>query len=405
MTDALSQVLGRMSNDYRQTVAFYGNIQGRPGIRRTPRRLLNDTGFLETTDFTYLVPSPSHVEVGSDPRANTSIVLHPYGLREDVQRLISDEPADRRVRSSDHMGHNQPGVVAYPGAPSWIISADQSLSTVGLNRTINLVRRVTNAHQGPAYHFIVNRAGDIIVTAALDDIVRAFRSSETSIDVAVETAIAIPRQEWADKQYDNMVELPLTVLQLTTLSILCAKLLTAYPAITRDETGLIYAWPTDYPQTHVSNFQTDPPAASIPFDYSQANREAFFLQVTTQGLFDLSTEIYRPVATAPTPIATRTEARTSISTADTAGALSVRLGNYAGVAAAERSTEMQSSVRRRFFVQRINTTNHDADGASAAAAHVSASVTTMGHQPAAVQNYEPMAYNYATGLWGDDQSY
>ncbi len=406
MPDALSQVLSRMSNDYRSTVAFYGNIQGRPGIRRAPRRLLNDTGFLETTDFTYLVPSPSHVEVGSDPRANTSIVFHPYGLREDVQRLISDDPVDRRVRSSDHMGFGQPGVVGYPGASDWITTADQSLSTVSLQRTINLVRRVTNAHQGPAYHFIVNRAGDIVVTAALDDIVRAFQSSATSIDVAVETALAIPRQAWQDKNFDSILELPFTEVQLTTLSILVAKLLTAYPAITRDETGLVYAWPPDYPQTTVANFQTTPQDASaVPFDYSQATREAFFLRVDTQGTFDLATEVYRPVQTAPTPIATRTEARTSIATADTAGALSVRLGNYAGIAAAERSNEMQSNVRQRFFVQRVNTSNADGDASAAAAAHVQASIPTLSHAPAAVTNYAQLAYNYATGLWGDEQSY
>lgn len=415
MSDALSRVLTRMANDYRSTVGFYGNIFARPGFSRTPRRLLSDTGFLESTDFTYLVPSPSHVETSQELRTVTKIVLHPYGLREDVQRLTSLRPEQRRVLSPQQMGQDRNGVVAfpYPGRPQqrpdYYVSADQESDTTSFNKTINLVRRITNAGQGPAYHFIVNRRGDIVVAAAIDDVVRVSPTGEeTVIDVAVETSLAIFRSDWDSRNFESLREMPLTDLQLTTLAILCGKIFTAFPAIPHTfPDGVEYVWPTsEFPTTSPSSLlpTSEAEISQLGFDYSPTTTEAFFNRVVAQGSYDLAREVWRRPGVSPPPMATRAEARTAIAQGDTLGRQSVEMANYATAAAAERSNEMQTLDRPRVFVRRINGANADADHAAEGASHTAAA-SSLSHQPSSVQNYVQLAYDYTTGFWGDNQTY
>ncbi len=58
--ETLTRVLTNAAADTRRTVAYYGNLQA-SGPARRPRRLLSEVGFPQSTSFSHIVPSASHV--------------------------------------------------------------------------------------------------------------------------------------------------------------------------------------------------------------------------------------------------------------------------------------------------------------------------------------------------------
>jgi hypothetical protein len=120
--------------------------------------------------------------------------------------------------------------------------------------------------------------------------------------------------------------------------------------------------------------------------------------VTAEGLYDAATEVFRrdpPAATG------RAEAQAAIGHEDTLGATTLLLGAYADVAAADRSDGMQEVSRRRVFVQRARVAHQEGD-AGAEAAGTAANSERLAPVLPLVEGSGPHAYNYLTGLWGDE---
>lgn len=404
----LQAVLGRLASDRRRTVAYYGNVEAQPGSSQAPRRLLSDTGFPSTTQFTYLVPASAHVVRHEDPRAATRVTICPYGVVEDRARLVSTNETDRRVRTSNASGST--GLRVCPLNDAYLVSAELDDDTYAEAKTVRLVQSITNPRGGPAYHVVINRRGDVIVAAALDDTTRASGdNAEVSIDVAVESALAIRQADHAARQLNELVELPFTTPQLAALAALIGKLAAAYPAITQRLTpattsgaGYAYRWPITTPDATPRNLTSGAWRAHSPFNHEDSDAPRIFRIAADRRPFDLTTEVFRS-ADAPRARTGRAEAQAAVSQADTAGAESVMLGAYAALAGEERATEMQQATRLQVFVQRIAMAHHDAAEAGQAAGQVAEAGSPAAPSPAA--NVSPHVFDFTTGLWGDGASY
>lgn len=412
-SDALSRALTQLSNDRRRTVAHYGNVTGREGSSLIPRRLLSDTGFFTDTQFSYIAAAASNLTILADPRKPDRIVFRPYGIREDLQRLLSTEGQDRVERTDALLGGT--GITHYPASTDFVMSADLDAGTVGLQKTLNVARQVTDQRGGPAYHAIINRRGDIIICASIDDETSATPDlGEVSIDVALETAIVMSRDDHFDQRNTNLIEIPFVDVQLTTLAVFIAKLRTAYPSIPATivkearSAGLSYLWTQEEQQRYV-NFGLRPLNFSSGswrnqdhrFDYTTTDDIQFLGRIVNQGAFDLATEVFRSDQQAP-PTSAREIARTAIGTVDTAGAQSVYLGAYASVAAQDRNADLQSMTRRQIFVQRAGVAHHDADSASEQAGAVTEGAEATDEESnTPVVSTGPHVYDFAEGLWLD----
>jgi len=401
-------VLGRLANDYRRTVAYYGNIEARPGFNATPRRLLSDVGFPTTSQFTYLVPSRAHVIVNEDARAITRLTFCPYGLAEDRRIILSPDEADRRVRTSSESGAT--GLRVCPLDPAYLVSSELNDETVSEQKTVRLIRRIVSTAGGPAYHVIINRRGDVIVAAALDDTTRAAGdNAEISVDIAVESALSITQEAHVARRFDSLIELPFTTTQIAAIVTVIAKLTAAYPAIARalvpSETsgpGVAYRWPITTPDATPRNFSRGAWRGTSPYDHALCDAPRIFEQVAERRAFDLTTEVFRS-ADAPEARTGRAEAQTAVSQADSAGEESALLGAYSIVAGEERASEMQGTRRIQLFVQRIHMAHHDANQTHEVAG---AAATASSHAaPTPPQNILPHVFDFTTGYWGDGKSY
>jgi hypothetical protein len=289
--------------------------------------------------------------------------------------------------------------------------------TYSAQKTALVVRGLTST-QGPAPHFIVNRRGDIIVGPGIDGETSVlFAYADTGIFIAVESALAIAREDHAARRFDRIVELPLASVQLITLGVLVNKLMTAlgssvpatfYDNLSATAAGFTYGWVDTLEGVSPYNFRQRPKPAPHPalrFDYSTSTGPDFFSSVVlAQGSFNLATDIWRPLA-APRPIAGREEVRAALGSVDTAGAESVYMGNYATLAAGERSSEMQTTQRAQMFVQRMRVSHTGADEAATQAANATETGTSTvlpNEEPA---NVGPHTYDFATGRWGDNSPF
>lgn len=406
--ETLQAVLGRLAGDYRRTVAYYGNIEAQPGFSQRPRRLFSDTGFPTTSQFSYLVPARTHVIRHEDTRAATRVTIVPYGVIEDRARIVSTDETARRVRTDNNSGTS--GLRLCPLNDQYLVSAELNDDTYAEAKTVRLVQAVTNARGGPAYHVIINRRGDVIVAAALDDTTRAAGpNSEISIDVAIESALAISHEDHTARRLDTLVELPFTTLQVAALVALIGKITAAYSAITQrvipadtSDAGYAYRWPITTPDALAKNLTDGAWQGHSPFSHEDSDAPGLFQLVRQRRPFDLTTEVFRN-ADSPPARAGRAEAQVAVTLADTAGAESVMLGAYPALAGGERATEMQNVTRLQVFVQRINVAHHDATATGAAASHVGAATAPTAPAPAA--NVSPHVFDFTTGLWGDGRSY
>lgn len=401
--ETLTRVLTNAAADTRRTVAYYGNLRASDGPSRRPRRLLSEVGFPRSSPFSYVVPSPSHVVRGEQQRACDRITLCPYGAEEDHRRLASTRPEDRVVTTAA----GSAGVRVYAGNPAFYVHAGLDPDTSAPGKTLRLVQALLARTGGPAYHVVVARTGAVYVCAALDDETRAAGSrAATSVDVAVETALAIRAEDHAARRLDRVVELPLTDAQLACLAVIAGKVRTGYPAfrlgrVAVDEAGagVAYRW-TLAPVTPL-NFSGEAWRGASPFDHAESDHERFAQRVDALGAFDLATEVFR-AASAPPPSGARGAAQAAVSQVATAGARVVAMGAYAAVAGGARAEELASQSRLRLFVDRIAVAHRDAHDASAAAGHVAAATS---HPPAAATGVEPHTFDFATGLWGDGKAY
>lgn len=400
-SDIIAQALTNLSNDHRRASLDYLNLTARPGNDGTPRRLMSDLGFLQERQFTYLAPHQRnfHYADSDGPREITKIVFIPYGIGSDYRRLTSRHEQARVIGAEG-------GVVQYPGNVALLMAGGLDGETASPAKTRQMVQSITG-RTGPAVHFIVNRLGDISVGPSIDAEVSPIPSLEVgSIFVALESALAITREDHQARRFNAIVEMPFTATQLVTLGVLVNKLLVALGTGFRrvftdappDPTGFTYQWVTPISGLGAANFRQTPPTGAS-FDYSSTTSANFFQIVDAQGSFDLATDVWRPFA-APTPLAGREEIRVALGEVDTAGEESVQMGNYVTAAAGERSNEMQTTARRQMFVMRQRQAQQDSENVATNAAAAATTVDDHNLPGDEVANPGPHTYDFTTGEWG-----
>lgn len=410
--EVLSGALTRLANDRRRRITQYANVAPRPGAQGVPQRILSDIGFLESTAFAYLNAHPTHVTPPEDeePRAITQIVMSPYGLSLDAARM---QPRRSVVRTA--RGPGVAGLAPFEAVPSVLVSAELTEDTYSAQKNEVVRRNMTQRHQGPAYHFLVDRRGGLAVGPGLDFTTSVFPElSASAVFIGLEGALGLAREDWTAGRVDAAFELPYTTLQLLTLSVLLAKLLTAYPAIphtVEDDAppgtpALLYLPLASLAESGVRNFSNQAwrERPTFGFDYADTDAAPFAAGIDAEGAFDLTTEVFRPPQ-APRALAARAEAGAVVGTASYAGEQALYLGAYTSLAAPERAVDMTAQTRRQIFMERGRVTHHEADEAGAQAAQTTKGGASLVPVKPVVTNAEPHVYDYATGLWGDGEVY
>lgn len=402
-------VLVRHANDVRSNVASLVNAA--PNRPRTVQRVLSDIGFPVDIQFQYVAPAPTHVVVGLERRNIVAINIVAVGVEADYARLTSTDPVDRQIRKSVE---GDVGVIIHPNDSSLLVAGTMGPALVDGNKASRVAEDITSGGNGPAYHALVDRAGNVSITMGVDDHGSAQPDSETSFDVAFEAAIAVRRLMHKNRQFDGIdsfLELPATGTQLLSLRVLIAKLRTSFPAIplqlVSSGNGIRYRWPDRFASTGPapSNFTNEWTRGRLiarpetSFDYASTEDTSFVAAVQSEGPYDLADQVFRPPGQPPAT-GGRAALATAISELDTAGAQSVALAAYSTLAGHERSAGMQDSARQRFFVQRIVVTHQDADQTvnQATANHVIGSASA----PPAATGVEPHTYDYTQGRWVDN---
>jgi len=411
-SDTVSTALARLANDHRRASTNYLNISSRPGTR-APRRLMSDVGFLAECQFSYGNPHRTNFSYSDTegPRELKQVVIAGYGLLSDYNRLTSADRSARLVRDVGASGHG--GVSPYPANTELLMSGVLDNDTYASQKTRSVLHGMSTT-AGPAPHFIINRKGGVVVGPGVDaETTYIAAYSNYGVFIALESALVISREDHHNQRYDRIMEQPLTPLQLTSLGVLVNKLLVAlgdsFPrefvdGLDADASGFTYVWSRAdlMPQLHPWNFQNPQPASVIPnsnLDYASTSPATFFEIATSQGAFDLGTQIWRPLA-APTPVAGREDVRQALDAVDTAGEESAQIGNYVTLAAGERSNEMQAVTRSQMFVVRHRVAVGDAAGAAENAATAAAAVDSAGLPTEIPTGFEPHTYNFHTGQWG-----
>lgn len=411
----VAQVLSNLGNDRRRATNAYLNITARAGATVPGRRVMSDVGFFESVQVTYINPARAHVSYGDQDvrRDPTQIVLIGYGLLDDSRRLRSSNPQDRLVRHNASVLRS--GVELHPDVPTLVMSGDLRPDTSSTAKTQNVVRAMTS-NQGPAPHFIVTRRGDLIIGPSIDGVTTVVPAlKDAAIFIAVESMLVMSLEDHAARRFDRLIEAPLTPTQASTLLTLINKLLVAigstvpstfHDAIEAGRAGFGYLRANALDDVPLRLFQQNPPALpleGLTLNYDASTPATLFGLAASQGTYDLATQVWRPPGTPPTR-AGRQEARTAIGEVDTAGAESAYLGAYATIAAEERSDAMQAQLRSQIFVQRHRVAHNDASTAGAEAARV-AEVGAGSLLPTEVPaNAGLHAYDFTTGLWGDNKA-
>lgn len=354
-SEEVAAVLSAEAADHARSVAAYANASpSRRALRRG--RLLSSNGLRESVTFGFVSPNAALVSRGEN-RACATVRLVPYGVAEDAD-LLRRTDAEARL-----------AVAPLAGSPGYVASrrvADD-------DKTAALVGRMTSP-QGPAYHAVVSRAG-VLICASLDDVVDP--ASPLSVDVAYESAVGAPEVEWLAGPPGTLVQLGLTDDQADSIAVLLAKLYAAYPTMAQ-------------PPTPVWTYGTLAEQANFLDDLMS--------RVGAVGPFDLASEVFEAPGT-PAPRTGRSTAAAAVTLADTMGERSPLLGDYARLAASDRSRAMQATTRREFFVQRINSTHAQAEEAGTAAATAAAASPSV---PRSVSNAGAQTYDFTTGRWQDE---
>lgn len=405
-SDTFNTALTRLANDRRRSISQYANIEALAGQRQPPPRLISDLGFLQDAQFAYYAPNAAHVTRHDERRDITQVVLVPYGIKDDANRL-KRRAGHNTIRTTRRSTSS--GVTPYPSAPDeYLMSAAMDAETVAPQKTSRLLASMGTRSGGPAYHFVIDRRGNITTCVPLDDETSAYEAtSSNNITVAMESALVIQRSQYNARDFSQLIELPFTTVQMLTLAILLRKIITALPNtptrfVSLGSDGISYGWELGGSGTDQYNFAESAPAN--PFDFTKSSREGLLATMAEMAPFDLATEVFRTEG-APPAVAARTQARTAISSIDTVGERSVLLGQYATLAAADRANDMQGAPRSQIFVQRIRVAHQEADDAASGASTASDLGAATSGIPTTVAGAEPHTYNYSTGLWGDGRSY
>jgi hypothetical protein len=410
--DSIVAALSRRSNDQRRTVTQYANLEPRVGNTGTPPRLLSDIGFQETIQFSYLNAHPAHVIPPDDeePRTIRQIVVCAYGLELDRRRFTSRQ--NRTIRTQRQAPH---GVAPHPDDANVLVSAELDDFTNSAEKQAVTPQNMTTRGAGPAYHFLIDRLGNISVGPALDYKTTTIPARhDDAIFVGLEGALGILRADYLRGLVREYFELPYTDPQIDTLVVLLAKLYVAFPEIRRnfDNTATPGVLATVYTagQTlavdKLLNFSNGAwrNQTKSPFQYYRTDDEPMLVQIDTEGSYDLATEIFR-TAEAPRALAARDEARVAIGQLDTAGQTAIAMGAYLRLAAPERSSDMQGQSRRELFVSRERMAHSEAAQTGVRAATTNRGAQTVTPIFPQVSNFEPHVYDYSRGVWGDGTPY
>lgn len=402
---ALVNLLAQIAREQRAAPAYYGNLRAVPGGLDF-RRLLSATGFAPDTRLTYVTPAATNVDVGSEPRLTVNqLRLHPYGAATDVARLASTDPVDRRFHDArTRLGS---GVVPYPFDRTYVMPGYCQPTTTAEEKDVELVLDMTTPARGKSWHFYVNRSGDLVVGAAIDDVASLDGATARTIEVAYETLVVVARADHAAGRVNanTLVEAPLTLAQVRTLGVLAAKLETAFEQLAEVVgTGFVRVASTGFRQGNFTDGAWRD--AGLPFDYTSSDFDAFFTYVDGLPDFDLSTDVWRP-ASAVDQVDRREVARTAVSDTDTLGVRSTILANYASISASSRADAMQDRPRVSYFLRRATAATQAASttaqgAASVADADAGADDGGEDEAPAEVAaNTDAYAYDFRTGQWGD----
>lgn len=371
--DDAAAALSAEASDHVRAVAVYANASpSRRALRRG--RLLSGNGYLDTVTFGFVSPNAAHVSRGEN-RACTSIRLVPYGAVDDVALL----------GRTDGEGRAKVGPLA--GLDGFVASrriADD-------DKTALLVPRIVGA-TGPAFHVAISRLGGVLICASLDDVTDP--TAPLAIDVAYESAVAAYEAEWLAGPPSSLVELKMTQAQADSLAVTLAKLYVAYPSIARDPVVVWNAGPAVERLDFTGAAWRDWPAPQGP----GADRATPAGVAASLGAFDLATEVFERPGTS-VPSTSRALMASAVTRADTLGQRSELLGNYARAAGADRARAMQAVSRQEFYVQRVTSSQAQANDAGAAAA-AAAATTPSGPRP--VTNSGPWTYDFVTGRWQDE---
>lgn len=387
MAGRASQVLqGALTEQARtryRRAAVYLNVRPRNPAR--PGRWLSEVGFLSELPFAFAVLDPSNAfpDEGGEGRAVDKVVLIPYGLTRDLTRLDSAAPTDRAVRTERYP--RAPGLAPYPGDPAYLAPADLADDTSCAEKTAALLASMRTQGGGPGYHAVITRAGAVYIAAPLDERVAPVPGTETAVCIALEAAVRRARTDGARPEVA-----PLTDFQVSSLAVLLAKLGSAY--LNLDITlgaSVQYA---------VREAEPSAAALTSPLPAGSVAAQSLEQQAASEGLYDIATEVFRRYPPAATG---RAEAREALGHEDTLGSTTLLLGAYADMAATDRSDGMQEVTRRRVFVERARVAHLEGEEGAEAAGQA-ANAERLAPTLPTVENPGPHAYNYLTGLWGDE---
>lgn len=404
----VSQLLSNLGADRRRSTNTYVNATARRGDG-TPRRVLSDVGFLQSTQVTFVNTSRMHVTFNDteERRAIENLVLVGYGLSDDYKRLVSSRPEDRLVRHNASVLRG--GVEHHPDDSGLVMNGDLDAQTSDVTKTQKVVRAMTT-DAGPAPHFIVTRKGDLIIGPSIDGettVVSELRAK--AVFIAIESMLVMGKADHAARRFDRIFEAPLTGRQAVTLATLVNKLRVALGTTvprTFGSPGLSYRRSIAMADVQETLFQTTKPNLALPgvtLDFSFTTQNSFFELVDAQGSYDLATQVWQNPNTPPIRTG-RQEARTAIGQVDTAAAESAYMGAYATIAGEERSDDMQRQVRSQMFVSRHRAGHTESTEILTNAGHV-AEVGGAALLPEEVPaNAGPHTYDFTTGLWGDNKA-
>lgn len=410
--DAIVAALNRRASDQRRTITQYANLEGRVGNTGTPPRLMSDIGFKESSQFSYLNAHPAHVIPPDDdePRTIRQIVICAYGLNLDRRVFAS---RNRTIRSA--RGSNQAGVAPHPDNDSILIPAALDAATHSSQKQSVVVDNMTTRGSGPAYHYLVDRLGNVSVGPPLDyQTTTVPARHEDAIFVGVEGALGISRDNFRRSRSDQYFELPLTDDQVDSVVILLAKLYAAFPEVRNNFDNIatpgvlasLYTAAPTLPPERLLNFSNNAwrNQTLSPFQYYRTDNEPLLAQIDAEGAFNLATEVFR-TAEAPRALAARDQARVAISQVDTMGRSSLVQGAYLSLAAPERSVDMQGQSRRELFVSRERAAHNAASQTGQEAGSVSRGSTSVTPVHPQITQFEPHVYDYTAGIWGDGKHY
>lgn len=410
--DTIVAALNRQANDQRRSVSEYANLTPRQGSAGTPPRLLSDIGFQVSVQVSYLNAHPAHVLPPEDeePRTIRQLVVCAYGLELDRARILS-----RRNRTVRTRRGSETGMAPHPENDAVLVSAGLDARTHSVEKKRVTQTNMTTRGSGPAYHYLIDRLGNISIGPALDYQTAAVPDrSPDGVFIGLEGALGITRANFTSGNVRTYFELPYTDIQIDVLVVLLAKLYTAFSEIPRPFNNLaglgtlatLYTAGSVIPENQLLNFSNGAwrQRADRSFDYYRTDNEPLSALIASEGAYNLATDVFR-TSEAPRAVAAREEARVAIGQIDTAGRQSLALGAYLSLAAPERSSDMQGQSRRELFVLRERAAHSQAAQTGEQSGGLGRGSRELRRVEPLVSNFEPHVYDYDRGVWGDGRLY